>query len=74
MDSVQEHFLSALADCGISMGALIAVGTVIKTEAAARLMTKRVLEAEDNGAKITDGLVLQILTDLMKEATATDND
>ena len=56
------------------MGALIAVGTVIKTEAAARLMTKRILEAEDNGAKITDGLVLQILTDLMKEATATDND
>jgi hypothetical protein len=70
MDERQKEFLQALADCGLSMGTLLAVGTVIKTEASRMLLTKRILEAEDSGAKITDSLVLQILTDLMKEATA----
>ena len=70
MDERQKEFLQALVDCGLSMGTLLAVGTVVQTEASRMLMTKRILEAEDNGAKITDELVLQILTDLMKEATA----
>lgn len=67
MDERQKEFMHALLDCGLSMGVLIAVGTIIQTEAARRLMAKRILEAEDNGSEITDSLVLQILTDLMKE-------
>lgn len=70
MDERQKEFLQALVDCELSMGTLIAVGTVVQTEASRMLMSKRILEAEDNGAKITDELVLQILVDLMKEATA----
>ena len=70
MDERQKEFLQALVDCGLSMGTLLAVGTVVQTEESRMLMTKRILEAEDNGSEITDGLVLQILTDLMKEATA----
>ena len=70
MDERQKEFLQALADCGLSMGTLLTVGTIIQTEASRMLITKRILEAEDDGAEITDKLVLQILTDLMKEATA----
>ena len=33
------------------------------------LMAERILAAEDRGEKITDELVLQILVDLMKEAS-----
>ena len=71
MDEMQEKFLTALSNCGISMGALIAVGSVIKTEASVKLMTRRLLEEVDNnGQEITDKLVLKVLVDLMKEATA----
>ena len=69
MDERQKEFLQALVDCGLSMETLLAVGTVIKTEASRMLITERILAAEDNGLKITDELVLQILADLMKEAT-----
>ena len=70
MVEVQEKFLMALANCGISMGALIAVGSVIRTEASAKLMTRKILdEVDNNGKEVTDELVLQILVDLMKEAS-----
>lgn len=70
MGEVQEKFLMALANCGISMGALIAVGSVIRTEASAKLMTRKILdEVDNNGKEVTDELVLQILVDLMKEAS-----
>lgn len=71
MDKWQKELLEALAECGVSMGALMAVGSVIKTKASVGLMTRRLMEEVDNnGKEITDSLVLQILTDLMKEATA----
>lgn len=70
MTGIQREFLSALADCGISFGSLLAVGSIIQTKSSVKLMTKRILEAYDTGAEITDGLILQILTNLMKEATA----
>ena len=69
MDKRRKQFLQALVNCGVSIGPLIAVGTVIKTEASMMLMAERILAAEDRGEKITDELVLQILVDLMKEAS-----
>ena len=70
MDERQKDFLQALVDCGLSMGAIVAVGSVIQTETSRMLITERILKAENGGAKITDELVLQILVDLMKEATS----
>ena len=69
MDKRQKQFLQALVSCGVSIGQLIAVGTVNKTEASRMLMAERILAAEDRGGKITDELVLQIMVDLMKEAS-----
>ena len=66
MDERQREFLQALVDCGLSMGTLASVGTVIKTEATRKYMAKKIIEAEDNGEKITDQLVLGILVDMMK--------
>ena len=68
MEERQKEFLQALVDCGLSMQTLLAVGAVIQTEASRMLLTKRILEAEDNGAEITDSLVLQILANLMEQA------
>lgn len=65
----QKEFLRALRACGLSMNTLIAVGTVIRTEPSMLLMAKRILDAEDRGEKITDGLVGQILVDIMKMAS-----
>ena len=69
MEKRRKQFLQALVSSGVSIGPLIAVGTVIKTEASMMLMAERILAAEDRGEKITDELVLQILVDLMKEAS-----
>lgn len=65
----QKAFLKALASCGISMNMLIAVGAVITTEPFMAEMSGRILKAEENGQTVTDGLVGQILTDMMMEAT-----
>ncbi len=65
----QKEFLRALRACGLSMNTLIAVGIVIRTEPSMLLMAKRILDAEDRGEKITDGLVGQILVDIMKMAS-----
>ena len=69
MDERQKEFLRALIDCGISMNTLLAVGMIIKTEPAMKLMAGRILAAEDRGEKITDGLVGQILVDIMMMAS-----
>ena len=70
MNERQEEFLRALIECGLSMETLLAVGTIINTEASMMLMAEKILRAEENGEAITDGLVLQILVDMMKMATA----
>lgn len=69
MNERQKEFLRALIDCGISMNTLVVVGTLIKTETSMNMMTRMILEAENRGEKITDGLVGQILVDIMKMAT-----
>ena len=69
MEERQKEFLRALIDCGLSMETLLAVGSIIKTEASMMLMAEKILVAEERGEEITDGLVLQILVDLMKMAT-----
>ena len=71
MDEMQKEFLQALIDCGLSMNTLLAVGTIITTEASMKLMTSMILEAEEQGETITDSLVLQILTDIMKNSTSS---
>ncbi len=65
----QKQFLRALIACGISMNTAIAVGTVIRTEPAMLLMAKMILDSEGRGEEITDGLVGQILVDIMKMAS-----
>ncbi len=65
----QKQFLRALIACGISTNMLIAVGIVIRTEPAMLLMAKMILDAEARGEEITDGLVGQILVDIMKMAS-----
>ena len=65
----QKQFLRALIACGLSMNTLIAVGTVIRTEPSMLLMAKRILDAEVRGEEITDGLVGQVLVDIMKMAS-----
>ena len=69
MDERQAEFLRALIECGLSMETLLAVGSIINTEASMMLMTEKILLAEENGEEVTDGLVLQILVNLMKMAT-----
>ena len=69
MDERQQEFLKALIDCGLSMQVLLAVGAIIQTEASMTLMAQKILEAEDQGKEITDTLVLQMLTDLMNQAS-----
>lgn len=69
MTERQKEFLRALIECGLSMNTLIAVGTLITTEPLMMEMSRRILEAEENGQEVTDGLVGQILVDMMKEAT-----
>ena len=69
MDERQAEFLHALVECGLSMGVLIALGTIIQTEASRKLFVKRLLAREDCGGTITDSVALQVLTDLMKEAS-----
>ena len=64
----QKAFLKKLIHRGISMNALIAVGTLITTEPLIKEMTRRILEAEKNGQKVDDGLVGQLLVDMMKDA------
>lgn len=64
----QKEFLKALANCGISMNTLIAVGSLIMTEPLMEEMSGRILKAEENGRTVTDGLVGQILVDMMTEA------
>ena len=65
----QKEFLRALIDCGISMNTLVAVGSLITTEPLMLEMSRRILEAEQNGQKVDDVLVGQILSDMMTEAT-----
>ncbi len=69
MTEQQKEFLRALIDCGISMNALVAVGSLITTERLMMEMSRRILKAKENGQKVDDGLVGQILTDMMTEAT-----
>ena len=69
MTEQQKEFLRALIDCGVSMNTLIAVGSLITTDPLMREMSRRILEAENAGKKVTDGMVGQILTDMMAEAT-----
>jgi len=69
MTERQKEFLRALIDCGISMNTLVAVGSLITTEPLMAEMSRRILEAEESGQEVTDGLVGQILTDMMAEAT-----
>ena len=69
MTEQQKEFLRALIDCGISMNTLVAVGSLITTEPLMAEMSRRILEAEESGQEVTDGLVGQILTDMMAEAT-----
>ena len=69
MTEQQKEFLRALIDCGISMNTLVAVGSLITTEPLMMEMSRRILEAEESGQEVTDGLVGQILTDMMAEAT-----
>ena len=66
----QKEFLSTLVDCGVSMNALIAVGVVINTDDKIHEMSSRLLSAADSGKEITDGLLGQILTDMMTEGLA----
>jgi len=66
----QKEFLAILTDCGISMNALIAVGIVIRTDRQITEMRRRIAAEIDNGRKLTDGLVGQIMTDMMTEGFA----
>ena len=70
MDERQTEFLQALVECGLSMGTIMAIGTIIQTEASRKLFAKRLLGREDYGETITDSVALQVLTDLMKEASS----
>ena len=69
MTERQKEFLRALINCGISMNTLIAVGSLITTEPLMMEMSRRILEAEKAGKEVSDGLVGQILVDMMKEAS-----
>ena len=69
MEETQKEFLKALAGYGISFNALIAVGSVIRTEEAVSLMAGRIVDQVDNGEELNDRLVLRILVELMKEAS-----
>lgn len=66
----QKELLTALVRCGISMNALIAVGVVIHTDAQIAEMSRRITAEVDNGKKLTDGVVGQIMTDMMTEGLA----
>lgn len=68
MTERQKEFLRALADCGISINTLIVVGSLITTEPLMAEMCKRILKAEESGQKVSDGLVGQVLIDMMNEA------
>lgn len=66
----QKEFLKVLIDCNVSKNALIAVGVVIHTDGQIAEMSRRIKTVLDNGQKITDGLVGQIMTDMMTEGLA----
>lgn len=68
MDEKQKEFLRILIDCGISANTLMAVGTVINTPDTRALMASRILKAVEMGEKMSDSLILGLLTNLMKEA------
>ena len=69
MDEKQKEFLRILMDCGISANTLMAVGSVINTPDTRALMARRILEAVEMGEKMSDSLILNLLTNMMKEAT-----
>ncbi len=68
MDEKQKEFLRILIDCGISANTLMAVGTVINTPDTRALMASRILKTVEMGEKMSDSLILGLLTNLMKEA------
>ena len=68
MIELQKEFLKALKGYGLSMTVLMVVGTYVKSKKDIKEMSGRILEAVDAGKEVTDGLIGQILYDMMVEA------
>lgn len=68
MTELQKEFLGAMKGYGLSMNTLLVVGKLIRAEKDIREMCGRIIEAVDAGKEVTDGLVGQILYDMMMEA------
>ena len=68
MTELQKEFLKALKGSGLSMTVLMVVGTYVKSKKDIKEMSGRILEAVDAGKEVTDGLIGQILYDMMVEA------
>ena len=67
MTELQKEFLKALKGYGLSMTVLMVVGTYVKSKKDIKEMSGRILEAVDAGKEVTDGLIGQILYDMMVE-------
>ena len=68
MTELQKEFLGAMKGYGLSMNTLLVVGKLIRAEKDIREMCGRIIEAVDAGKEVTDGLIGQILYDMMVEA------
>ena len=68
MTEMQKEFLKVLEGYGLSMTVLMVVGTYVKSKKDIKEMSGRILEAVDAGKEVTDGLIGQILYDMMVEA------
>ena len=70
MNEWQKELVTLLARHGISENALISISILITTKEQVSTMNNRLLTAVENGKTLTDGLVGQILTDMMTEGLA----
>ena len=68
MTELQKEVVKALKGYGLSMTVLMVVGTYVKSKKDIKEMSGRILEAVDAGKEVTDGLIGQILYDMMVEA------
>ena len=69
MTERQKEFLRALKMLGLSMTALICIGTLIRSEDDMMEFSRRLIELEDRGVSVAEAQALQTLLEMMKEVS-----